>query len=115
MSAGYQVLVANVPTLVCAAIGALSAIKGQQSTVDEGVRPLQIGDPVRCVYENLDEQWRDDWKDWSGFIARIGYCPGNDLNYTVSDEWPPRMLTDGFAPNQLALSAIRNGDEGMGS
>lgn len=79
-------------------------------SVPSSERLLTIGEPVRCVTANCPEQWRDDWADWSGFVAGINFDPKvGRVNYTVTDHWPPRTngdLSDGFYDGMLTSSAI---------
>lgn len=88
-----------------------AAILAMQSTspAEDGLREaLTVGSPVRCLADNCPAEWREDWRDWTGFIAGIHYEPRVGLNYTVCDKWPPEHngdLSDGFRDGQLtALS-----------
>lgn len=87
------------------------AISSSSPSFNTGVAQLAIGTRVRCVAENLPAAFAEDWRDWEGFIAGIGYCR-NEVNYTVSDEWPPVVRTDGFAPNELAALSDQSPSHG---
>lgn len=78
-----------------------------------GVREVnfQIGQPVRAIIETLDDKWANEWRDWTGYIASLTYCPVHGVNYAVSDEWPPKMHSDGFAHHQLAALSHDGGGE----
>jgi hypothetical protein len=65
---------------------------------------LVVGTAVRCLADNCPAEWREDWRDWTGYIAGVHYEPRVGLNYSVCDQFPPQTngdTTDGFRENQL--------------
>lgn len=77
------------------------------------ITPEMIGSPVRVLADNCPREWREDWRDWSGFLAGVHYEPRVGLNFTVSDKWPPESngdLSDGFREGQLAMQSASVSD-----
>jgi hypothetical protein len=86
------------------------ALDEAEAQLERVTEALQVGEEVTAVYEAMDPKWRDDWIDWSGFVAGIQFdLRAGSLNYTVSDHWPPKNngdLTDGFYEGELARKAL---------
>ena len=61
--------------------------------------PHPIGAKVR-VESHVDDA--EIWNRDDIYIAGVNHY-GNELEYTISTEWPPSALTDGFGENDLGL------------
>jgi hypothetical protein len=84
---------------------ARAAIDAMSEASNDLVGEMAIGAPVRCIADNCPGDWREDWRDWTGYLAGIHYEPRVGLNFTVCDKWPPENngdLSDGFREGQLS-------------
>lgn len=65
---------------------------------------LYVGAEVTVKPGSPEKPWRADWQETSVWVAGLRWDGKDELNVTISTNWPPENLgdlTDDFRPSDL--------------